>query len=144
MLLGRSTQPRPDSQSWGQQHGWHGYNGGRHQWTGHRHSGEDGHIEGLNEEGEAPPPYMPKSDEISGRAEGQIAPRSMSTHAQHSTAIPMQNLARVEADEGRGSAPSITTGNPLSYMPPGYNESHRMNPSPNSGSNVAGSSQPVT
>lgn len=45
----------------------------RRYWQGRWRSGEVSREEGLNEEGEAPPPYMPKQDEREGNAGADAA-----------------------------------------------------------------------
>lgn len=59
----------------------------RRYWQGRWRSADISHEEGLNEHGEAPPPYMPKTrDEESG-------PQSTSNEP----AVPMQTLSREQA-----------------------------------------------
>lgn len=72
----------------------------RRYWQGRWRSGEVSREEGLNEEGEAPPPYMPKQDEGDGNAashtaEGQAA-HGEATETQE-PAIPLQTLSREQA-----------------------------------------------
>ena len=75
----------------------------RRYWQGRWRSGEISREEGLNEEGEAPPPYMPKQDErdggagerdVSGQAEGT---RSGEVAGAQEPAIPLQTLSREQA-----------------------------------------------
>lgn len=59
----------------------------RRYWQGGWRSNEEQHVEGLNEHGEAPPPYMPKArDDEEGTASRANEP-----------AVPMQTLSREQA-----------------------------------------------
>lgn len=72
----------------------------RRYWQGRWRSGEVSREEGLNEEGEAPPPYMPKQDEREGNAgpnaAGDQAVQGQAGGAQD-PAIPLQTLSREQA-----------------------------------------------
>ena len=81
----------------------------RHYWTNSRHE-QPSREEGLNENGEAPPPYMPKEDEEMGNngsnASGQRA-QAEGTPVPGEPSIPMQTLSRDQAG----------------LKPPGYEQS---------------------
>lgn len=79
--------------------------GRRRYWQGRWRSAEVSREEGLNEQGEAPPPYMPKTSEDERRSredDGQAVDSQ--------PAIPLQTLSR----EGAG----------LNSRPPDYSETH--------------------
>lgn len=72
----------------------------RRYWNTNSRSGQVSREEGLNENGEAPPPYMPKDDEETGnagaRADGQHA-HVDSRPVPGEPSIPMQALSRDQA-----------------------------------------------
>jgi hypothetical protein len=83
----------------------------RHRYWNTQHRNEQAsREEGLNEDGEAPPPYMPKDDEETGNAgrqvNGQLA-HGGNTPVPGEPAIPMQTLSRDHAG----------------LKPPGYEQS---------------------
>ncbi|KAM0718689.1 hypothetical protein Q7P37_005760 [Cladosporium fusiforme] len=53
--------------------------------------------EGLNENGEAPPPYMPKDDQETVNNGSQAAGQPMHGHTDGGPAIPLQTLSRDQA-----------------------------------------------
>jgi len=72
----------------------------RRYWQGRWRSGEVSREEGLNEEGEAPPPYMPKQDERERSEDGNAAEVEHDREEAQSTqepAIPLQTLSREQA-----------------------------------------------
>lgn len=84
---------------------------------GRRRSADVSGAEGLNEAGEAPPPYMPKSRDEDGHG-GERTEGGETENLQ--PAVPLQTLSREEAG----------------LKPPGYDEvggSGRNGPSPNDG-----------
>lgn len=67
--------------------------GRRHYWTGRWGSQNVSREEGLNEHGEAPPPYMPKSSVHDPQRDGAIGGQAASA----GPAVPMQTLSRDDA-----------------------------------------------
>jgi hypothetical protein len=82
----------------------------RHYWNTNSRNEQASREEGLNENGEAPPPYMPKEDEETGntvsQANGQRA-QGERTPVPGEPSIPMQTLSRDQAG----------------LKPPGYEQS---------------------
>lgn len=67
----------------------------RQPWLGRWRSAEVSREEGLNEDGEAPPPYMPKSDEEPGIRDDRHARSVTGQEHTHTTpAVPLQTLSR--------------------------------------------------
>lgn len=93
----------------------------RRYWNTNNRNDQPSREEGLNENGEAPPPYMPKDDEEMGNngahTNGQSAPEVR--HGQ--PAIPMQTLSRDQA----GLKPP---GYEQAVLPPNNNESSGSRP----------------
>jgi len=80
----------------------------RRYWQGRRYSAEVSREEGLNENGEAPPPYMPKTADEEAR---------MGEDREDGPAVPMQTLAREDAglkppdySEGQAQSAAGTAG----------------------------------
>lgn len=138
MLASRNMQSRPDQQSWGNQSGWYGYHGSRQQWVGHG-AAEEHRVEGLNEDGEAPPPYLPKSDELSRRPNSQ---NGMRTGAPTEESIPLQDMSRSDAAHD-SEQPTQTPGAQQTRLP-GYHEVPASSASTHTPANIASSSTAPT
>lgn len=116
MAIRRGMQTAPASEQWGVQGAWHGYSSRRYRNDGTM-TGIDGAEEGLNEDGEAPPPYRPKSDEASGRQPPQV----VQTELRHDgPAIELQSVSRRDARPRQNNTAQVTARSSNEPMPPSY------------------------